>query len=491
MDIRNNKLLSGNAGDWFEKIMLANGFDIKNPKLVYVSTAAQVDHRKLLSSKAILLLGDSALRIYKPEVSLGEQRGSPFVLNDSIPVIASYTPQDCNDFKNYEAEFHKLNPDYSGKLSESSEGNEDGDAGKAHGKTKRSNFKFWLTKDIRKIARIYHTGLQVVEPQLDIMPSSDEILQELMANDNLGKYFYLDIETDPATNDITVFSYSFLSKEQFNDTNYIPTIKVVPCRRWNWTRAYDVLPRIFVAVTYTMSRNTTVTHNGSTFDIFIWTMKYKLPFGNSHYDTMNSHHRLFPEVEKSLGHCISLYTDFPYHKNTGGTWSPNNTKQEYQLWKYNGIDVHAMVYVHRGQHNYAKTLLGAVESIEKCNRFVAPLLTMTFTGIALDEVAIQEHISDNETRVNVLLKILWKLCGRTINPNSPKQVIEYLYSSKKDGGLGLIPPSYINTKNPSTDAMAIIKLYVAHPEIASLPVFIDIRRTLKESSALRFERIPW
>ncbi len=62
------------------------------------------------------------------------------------------------------------------------------------------------------------------------------------------------------------------------------------------------------ALAVALRDNTVVIHN-ALFDLFVLAYRYGIPAPPNVYDTMLAHHRLFPEVEKSLGHCISLYTD--------------------------------------------------------------------------------------------------------------------------------------------------------------------------------------
>jgi hypothetical protein len=474
MDKQFGKLFSGTAGDWFIRELHKVGLNLKEC-VVSLSEKPNIPD----TTKAIFLLGDESLRLYKQDVSLGEQRGSPFLVGD-IPVIASYSPQDSHDMKNYEA---TLNP---GIYDVEDEKEDDTDTGKAHGKTARSNYKFWLSKDIRKVARIARLGLNVPSPRIEIFPSFEEIWYDLTTNK--GKDFFVDIENDPETLDLTVKSYCFLD---LDDENTIPVIKTVPFRRWNYTTAYDEQYKILVALAIAMRDNRTVTHNGAQFDIFVITYKHKIPFGRRHFDTMVSHHRNFPEIEKSLGHCISLYTDLPYHKNTSGTFTPFNTKQEYALWHYNALDVFSMVYVKRGILRHAK-MIDSVKSIEQANRSIPVYLTITFTGIRIDQEAINKKIEENDRRVNCLLKILEYLVGRPINPRSNVDMPHYLFEKKDKGGLGLKPVSYSqDTGKPKCDAKALIKIYVKYPNIVTLRLVLEIRRLQKECEALQFRKITW
>lgn len=479
-DVEHKKLFSGNAGMWFLEFLKRLGINYTD---CHVSTADKFTE-VLPNTKIILALGEASLKLFKgDEVTLGEQRGSPFLYRDThIPVIATYCPQDCFDPQDYENRYwNKVN--YTAE--EESDKDDDTDTGKAHGKTRRSNYRFWTTKDLQKLSRLLKDGLHIIEPKLEFFPSADEIIYDLTTEKN--KDFYIDIEIDPETLDITVFSYCFLDP---NDYETIPHVKIVPCRRYNYTRAYENLPKIFVSLAVAMRDNTTVHHNGSCFDIWVISYKYRIPFGIRHFDTMDSHHRNHLEVEKSLGHAISLYTDLFYHKNSAGTFTPHNTHQEMNLWRYNGIDTFAMVYVKRGILRYAEKI-GSISSIEQTNMATYPYLMLTFMGIRTNQEAAQLKIDENDKRINQYLRILNTLIGRKVNPRSNKDIPHYLFGKKDEGGLGLKPVGYTKAFKPAADGKALIKLFVNNPQIVTLRLILEIRRIQKESEALIYKAITW
>lgn len=479
-DLQNKKLLSANSGDWFKRELLKSG--IKFEDCYLHNLIAGCSESILRGSKCILLLGEQPLKEFgKLDVTINEQRGSPWLYQDTnIPIIATYAPQETHDLKNYES---KINPlAIAANEIAREEKDKDDDTGKAHGATKRTNFKFWAGRDIIKTARILNWGIRPIEPKLNILPSLDEACYELRKYK--GQYLSYDIETDPQTNDITVLSFCFCNLQ---DMDSIPTTFVTPIRRYNYCSCYDDTCELFRSFAIALRDNIAVTWNGSGFDMFFNCWRYGIPFGRNNFDAMVSHHRIFPEVEKSLGHGISLYTDQDYHKNTSGTFAPNNTRQEMQLWAYNGTDTHTTWLCAKEIIQYAKGIKGLTESIKQANEMIYPYLMMTMTGMNTDKQLIDKKIKDNDRRVNQYLRILKILVGFNLNPRSNKQMTQYLFNKEKDGGLGYSPVSYTDDNKPACDAAALIRLAINYPENIVLLLILQIRRLLTEAKALMFQ----
>jgi len=290
------ELISGNAGCWFNNECLrpevnrwmCDIYDLKD----YNNRGRKVRD----GTKVCLLLGETTMQeVAEVSTTLGEQRGSP-ISKGGLVSICSYLPQDCFDFKDYES---YLNPALNGEGSaeetyekeDSTEGNEKS----RHGKTARSNWRYWLKHDCKKALRILKHGItQYEEPTFNIYPSSEEVIEVLRSYENTD--FYLDIETDSDLN-ITCLGFSFGSSN---------VVYVIPIIRYNYTVAYSSIGSIFRSVAYAMSRNTTVAHNGSGFDFFVLPYKYRIPIGARLYDTMIASHRCFPEIE-SLARRLYLY----------------------------------------------------------------------------------------------------------------------------------------------------------------------------------------
>jgi len=266
------------------------------------------------------------------DCSLDEIRGYPRVHGDKI-LLATYHPQDIADRKDYEKTLNKAALDSSGDEEETSESNvaETDAATKAHGKTKRRNWKFWFQQDVAKCIKLSREGMVTNVSTINSAPTLDGVCKAL--NTHEGKLFF-DIETNPETNQLVCFSFG-------NHTH----VTAVPIMGYSGDLFYGLsgTAKILQALCGCLLRNGVCIHN-SLFDLFILLWKYKLPAPPQELieDTMLMQHRLYPEAEKSLGHIVAQYTNQPYHKNTAGTWVPHNRTQLDALLLYNAKDVETM-----------------------------------------------------------------------------------------------------------------------------------------------------
>lgn len=433
----------------------------------------------LPNTKCILLCGVKALRSFEIGTSLAEQRGSPFIGPQGIPCVATFFPQDACDVVDYEAKFNPLDASY-----ESGEDDDDGDKGdnekdsdtgvKGHGKTKRKNYAFWLLRDLAKAARICLDGGVLQKPlykdkPIVVYPPSNTVIDFLLSLRD--KQLCLDIETD---------SQLQLTCIGIATDDFTTPVYVIPFRRYDYTHAYANLAHILHALALALSRNTIIGHNVS-FDLLVLAYKYHVLFGRNIYDTMLAHHRCFPEVEKSLGHCISLWTDLPYHKNDG-VYEPHNLSQEEQLWNYNAKDVVATLEVRNGIESYSKNISGLQASIKQANAAIRPYLITSLQGIFYDEEMRLKILNGNDRRITQLLSLLRIGTGLNINPASPKQVAMYLYC-EPPVGLGLPKP-----QKDLTNEKTLRKLLTRHV-CPAINIILEIRRLAKESGMLKFE--PW
>lgn len=439
----------------------------------------------LPGTKCILLLGEPAMHYWIPstkENTLNELRGTPLEFK-GIPAIASYFPQDAADIKNYEAEFNKQ----SDISIEDEYDNEDdfGDDKRRHGKTRRKNFGFWLYKDIAKCRNIMKYGIPTSPlVHYQIYPNSELIIDTL--TNTKGKHLYIDIETD-SNLQILCFAFSF----------ELPFVYIVPCINWNYEWAYLNLPQILRALNIAFRDNIVVAHNGSNFDFFVLAHKYCIGINKS-YDTMLAMSRCFPDVEKSLGHCASLFTYLPFHKdeNPGAYYTQEQMKN---MMLYCGKDVYAMMLIKQSIDLYASRISGLQASIDQANASIKPYLIATLTGMRYDKNIIDSIFIENDRLMKQYLRFLDILIGKetldkirgkghSAMPTSNKQCCEYFHNllgypivakgkERKDG-----------TKGPSLGKKAIFKLRLRQDNPV-LDIVIAYRETQKESSSLKF--VPW
>jgi len=446
-------LLSGYAGQFFDDCLLAE------PK--YSIFRANIEIRTLdivkpflAGTKVLLLMGEACLKKFNPAVSLGEQRGSPF-MHEGLICIATFTPQDAFDRKNFFVE----------EDNDGEQGSDEGESKTTHGKTRRPNWKFWMRQDIRKAVRLTRQGLNIPEPKYHLYPNPEEVIKIL--TETKGKDFYFDIETDSQLQ-FTCFGFSFADGNVY----VVPMVQTYLEPRKYY---YDITTtaNLLRALSICLASNRAVIHN-SMFDLFVVAWRYHLPIGLSVYDTMLSHSRCYIEVEKSLGHCISLYTDLPYHKNEG-VFEPHNAHQTDMLYKYNGKDVFAMTLLKPAIEAKAAQLK-ATESVEQVNRMIVPYLIMSLQGMSVNWDKVEAIVTNNNRMKLQINRMLSMLTGKAeFNPNSPKQVSAYLYDE-----LGLKKPDKDFT-NEKTLLQHQLK-----GEFAAISCILEFRKLTKQSSKVNF-----
>lgn len=442
------QLLSGYGGQMFFNALSPLARQSVDVFLADALKNGEVSYKP--DTKVVLLLGQKALDMVATGVSIDEQRGCP-IIKDGITYVPSYEPQEAVDRQAY------FNPN-------DSDDKGGGDDKGRHGKTRRPNRKFWLTRDVKKAVAYLTTPPEVTKATHVLWPRADEVIKVLTFTK--GKNMYFDIETNRSL-EMTCFGFSFDEKRAW-------CVPMVVSPREGYY--YSDTPRILRALAVAMRDNTTVIHN-SLFDLFVMGYKYGIPAPRRVYDTMLAHHRLFPEVEKSLGHCLSLYTDQPYHKNEG-VFEAHGHEQQTQLYEYNAKDVISMALL-QPQIDATAANFKATESIQQVNDSIVPYLTAMLQGIRYDSDKLDGIISNNDRHQNVLLRFLRLLVGKDLNPNSPKQVADYLYNR-----LGYKRPS-----KDVTSEKALLQLRLSKPDNPVMALILRYRSLAKESGQLKFP--PW
>lgn len=501
-----DKLLSGNSGAWFNEECLRPSTNRNQCDIWSVDTFNKADRKFRDGTAVCLLLGSRAQKEIGglTDRTLHEQRGSPYYLANGLVGISSYLPQDCFDLQDYES---RLNPLLNGDSSDGSigdndiESSEEADVNQAseksrHGRTARANWKFWLQRDTRKAVRIALEGGKLrlpSEPEYIIYPAAEDIINELLKYEN--EDLFLDIETDSELN-ITCFGFTFGKNNP---------VFVVPAITYNYTLAYDWTGRIFHALCKAMVKNRTVAHNGSGFDFLVFPFKYRLPFGRSLGDTLIMHHRCFPEVEKSLGHGISNFTDLPYHKDEG-VFEPQSEAQQRALWQYNGKDVFGMRELYYNILAYADSKPGLRNSINQANSSIYPYVMAMLQGMRYRTDIVRDTLAYNDRMMMHYLRMVEACIGKQLVveirgkgksslPPSSTQCVKYFHGLCGYKVMGYGKPSIkdgkrkpsLNEKNFHKLAIWLKEQDIYHPLI---DIVLSYRQTAKESSMLKFNSWP-
>jgi hypothetical protein len=466
-------LMDDNSGVWFSEECLG-------PELNrYQCDIRLIDDKSplLTGTKVVLLLGARAHSLYTgANTSLDENRGSPIIV-DGIPCISSFTARDALDPKDYES---TKNPD--AVREEDEDESEEAKAGdvykeKGRGSTAWGNYQFWLKADVKKAIRILENNGRIpdsgVKPNYIIQPSSRQIIEVLSKTKGCDLYF--DMETDFYSMDMRCFAFSFSNKPE--------DVYVVPVLDTNYKPAYSDLVSIFRAFAIAVRDNCMVAHNGAMFDFVVLAYKYRIPIGKRCYDTLVANHRIFPTIEKSLGHCVSYWTYEPYHKNEG-IHGYHNQEQARQLYLYCGKDVFTMYLVKKAQLEYASKDAGLQASIQQGQDAIRPYLTTSLLGIKFNEKLRQEKLKENDRLMTQYLRLMRILCGPTIEPLISNQKCTKYFNEVM--GYPVVKKTKKGASSLAEDALYKLRLKVNNPVI---DVLIRYRQTQKESGTLNFR--PW
>lgn len=489
-DIRNNppELLSGSAGYTVKKYFLGPDIDVTRCHIFDIHNETNQEKIKFQEgTKVVLLCGRPARDLLFPqlsEYSISSQRGGVFTHNShpNISFVLTFSPQDTFDPVDLEPVHNPLLK----KAENSTEGlfgvnpkdeaDEDG-GDKDHSVTSRDNWRFWLEQDIKKSKKILYFGLPT-EASPDISINADvQLILDFFKRLETGEHnLYLDIETDSNLN-INTLGVS-------DDTRCF----VIPTIRHDYSPNYPFrdLGRIFKALqrAFLNPQLTVVIHN-SLFDLVVLALKYNIHPPVRVFDTMLAQHRCYPETEKSLGHCISMWTCNPFHKDEG-IFEPWTAAQAQQLWEYNAKDLLGTRLVYLAQKAYIGFDAGLQASIDQVNAAIVPYLCNSFLGIKVD-VAEVEKIVNNNTRLltqyqRILIVLVGSECGHTLLPTSSKSCAAYFHDL-----LGYAVVGRTNKGAPALGAAELYKLKLKYPDNIALDFCLKYRQLVKESGQIQFK----
>lgn len=154
-------LLKGKSGEFFKKHCIGPDMAVEACHVFDVYAKDKVPNF-LPGTKSVLLLGEGARNHFFPEYSnysVSAQRGAILVGNNisgEIQYISSFTPQDAYDVQPWEASknpllLHRAISSKEEPGAEQDDSDDDSGADKNLGKTKQSNYKFWLQKMLRRL----------------------------------------------------------------------------------------------------------------------------------------------------------------------------------------------------------------------------------------------------------------------------------------------------------------------------------------------------
>lgn len=145
------------------------------------------------------------------------------------------------------------------------------------------------------------------------------------------------------------------------------------------------------------------------------------------FDTMYAHSLIHVDAKHDLGFLTSVYTDLPYHKDENKDWEGKKMPHDQVLWEYNCKDV---IATHRVYEKLKKDLQ-EMKLYDFFTGYVMPfrrvLFEMEHKGLRVDTTLRDEwHRYIEEEELPIALDIINKMAGQDINPNSSKQLGEYI-----------------------------------------------------------------
>ncbi len=193
------------------------------------------------------------------------------------------------------------------------------------------------------------------------------------------------------------------------------------------------------------------------FDATILANDFGFEINNLWMDTMVSHHCCYSELPKGLDFLASIYTDIPYYCND------LDWKNDEKVFIYNCWDCVATYQVAEALEKEMKELGVADYYKNHCEPLMLSLTVAGNRGILVD-IAIreQERIKCETKQKEIDNKIL-SLTGIELNPDSPKAVMSYLYTTLK-----LKPVLKRKTRVPTADEDALVTLKYKYPAYKEL-----------------------
>jgi len=187
-------------------------------------------------------------------------------------------------------------------------------------------------------------------------------------------------------------------------------------------------------------------------------------------DTMIGQAILVPDFPKGLDFIASVHTNIPYYKDEGKKYIKIGGRDE-DFWIYNARDsvvcVEALPRILKQVRS-----LGNEEAYNRQKRLVPILVYMSERGVRMDVEGLKAESETTGSRISELTEKLQRICGFEINPNSPKQLVEYFYETKN-----YAPYRKRSTGAVTTDEDALKRL--ARKGAPEASILLEIRRLSK------------
>lgn len=255
--------------------------------------------------------------------------------------------------------------------------------------------------------------LELPNPTLDIYLSPAEILERFEAIRSNKTPFALDIEGN--ANNITCFAVATSVDYAFavDISHMSPDDELIVMESFTSLCRDPSVPKILQQALY---------------DNFCLSYRYGCLVRNVEWDTMVSGWEIYPELPKSLGVQASIWTRHPAykHERTIHDWSVHL-----------GYCCKDALVTYEIAQRHRAVLKGDSLTHFRLNMAMLPiLLYMELRGTRFDAEAAKQFIGECEVKSKQIIDLIDQTYGKKLNPNSPKQVCDFLYK-----GLNM-PPQF-------------------------------------------------
>lgn len=350
---------------------------------------------------------------------------------------------------------------------DSDEEEDDADNSKEIAPTRAVNYRYWIEKGVHK--------LFLLDPPKPRTPGTcfSPTLSQLSQFLSEATTIFVDIET---RRNQEVFSGAVLDCIGIGRNND-DLVMVIPFYDYKGDLLLDN-PIAYINLLSSF-RGLWVLHNAM-FDLSILCLFTGMRIPTHIYDTMVMHHRIAPEVEKSLGHLIGAYSEQPYHKHE--LIIPHRAIADEIVWKYNAKDVLGTKIIYYELLKEINKDIGLVCSVEVGCNAIIDYLEMTCTGLVVNLEGLTRAKKDLSAEVNRMTTVVNILAGRDLNVGSSQQLRVFFHDDH-----GYKPVAYsLKTKLPKLGKkeLQLLALINRNPII---PLVIELKKLRKSNSMLEFK----
>ena len=288
----------------------------------------------------------------------------------------------------------------------------------------------WLTNylntyysifDLRRVlAQSEFPEIKLLRRFLLIDPTEEQIYTTLQRYRESKKPIAYDIEV--TLRELSHISFAISA----DDAISIPFIKG-GANYWSPEQEYNIMMEI---ASILEDKSILKINHNITFDASFMFQKYGI-VTEPVEDIMVAFSILYPEYPKELAFIVSMYCNGePYYKDDRKTWVSNPFGADEVFMRYSAMDSAVVCEVYDALINDLKKV-GNYKTYLHQVSLIPSLIFMACYGINVDVDSLHQASIECDRKIRKLKEELNKLCRFQINYNSPQQVCNYFYVTKK------------------------------------------------------------